>query len=123
MKVKLADGDFYIIGMEAETVESGQVSVGAAVIFDGAFGWHNTYRLVDLAEEHGMLLSDRERDAVMRYRRDRGAAVDGDFETVHDLAGKAEDFLNDQVTTEGWSFGWSDQDFLLANEAWWKHDV
>ena len=123
MKVELADGDYYVIGMETEVTESGQVSVGAAVIFDGAYGWHNTYRLIDLAADHGMTLTDEDRAAVTGYRSDRHGTIGKDFEAVQELAGRAEDFLNDQVTTRGWSFGWSDQDFLLANEAWWERDV
>ena len=123
MKVELADGDFYVIGMDTEATEGGQVSVGAAVIFDGVYGWHNTYRLIDLATDHGMTLSDEDRAAITSYRSDRGASADDDCEAVHELAGKAEGFLNDHVTTKGWSFGWSDQDFLLANEGWWAGDA
>jgi len=103
--------------METVTAEDGQISLGAAVIFDGAYGWHNTYRLVHLAADHGMGLSDEDAAAVARYRTDPGG---DDFEAVSDLADSAEDFLNDQVATEEWSFGWSDGEFLLANEAWWE---
>ncbi len=119
MKVELADGDFYIVDLETGAAEDGQGSLGAAVIFDGAHGWHNTYRLIDLAAVHGMKLSDKDGTAVARYRIDPG---DDDCETVHDLASRAEDYLNDQLTTEGWAFGWSDGEFLLANEAWWRRD-
>jgi hypothetical protein len=119
MRIELADGDFYDIEMETEADKNGQVSLGAAVIFDSAHGWHNTYRLIDLAASHGMTLGQDDDAAVARYRTDRGG---DDFETVHDMADRAEGFLNAQITTEGWSFGWSDGDFLLANEAWWERD-
>lgn len=120
MKVELADGDLYSVDMEIETAVDGQVSLGAAVIFDRANGWHNTYRIVDLAADHGMKLGDEDAAAVARYRIDPGS---DDVEVVHDLAGSAEDFLNDSVATEGWSFGWSDGEFLLANEAWWERNA
>ena len=119
MKVELADGDFYTIDVETVTAEDGLVSLGAAVIFDGAYGWHNTYRLVDLAADHGMKLSDEDAAAVARYRTEPGG---DDFEAVSDLADSADDFLNNQVATEEWSFGWSDGEFLLANEAWWERN-
>jgi hypothetical protein len=119
MRIALADGDFYDIEMVTGAEADGRVSLGAAVIFDSAHGWHNTYRLIDLAASHGMTLGKDDDAAVARYRADRGG---DDFEIVHDMAGKAEGFLNEQVTTEGWSFGWSDGDFLLANEAWWERD-
>lgn len=83
MRVELADGDFYVIDMETEAEESGQVSVCAAVIFDSAHGWHNTYRLIDLAASHGMKLGQDDDAAVARYRTDRGG---DDFDTVHDMA-------------------------------------
>src|SRR5215472_4266940 len=100
MKVELADGDFYDIGMETQTTERGQVSVGVAVIFDGAYGWHNTYRLIDLASNHGMPLSEEDRAVVTRTAANRSEA-DEEFEVVRDLADRAEDHLSDQVATSG----------------------
>ena len=72
MRIELADGDFYDIEMVTGAGADGQVSLGAAVIFDGAHGWHNTYRLIDLAASHGMTLGQDDDAAVARYRTDRG---------------------------------------------------
>jgi hypothetical protein len=56
MRIELADGDFYDIETVTGAKADGQVSLGAAVILDSAHGWHNTYRLIDLAASHGMTL-------------------------------------------------------------------
>lgn len=123
MKVELADGDFYDIDGATAPGGSDELLVGAAVILDSACGWHNTYRLVDLAVDHGMVLSEDDTDAVARYRAGPEDLRGVPFEVVYELADKAETYLNSQLVTGGWSFGWSDHEFLLANEAWWEHDA
>ena len=120
MKVELADGDFYVVDMQALTTESGDLFAGAAVILDGVHGWHNTYRLINVATDHGMRLSDDEARATTRFRQ---GDANEDLDSVHELATRAESFLNDQVSTEGWSFGWSDGHFLLANDTWWEGEA
>src|ERR1041385_4780529 len=119
MRVELADGDFYDIDLAAEMDGGDGALVGAATILASASGWHNTYRLVDLAVDHGMVLSESDADAVGRYRAESEDGSDVPFEVVYELADKAETYLNSQLVSEGWSFGWSDHDFLLANQAWW----
>lgn len=122
MKVELADGDFYEIDVATDPGGGYEVPGAAAVILDSASDWHNTYRLVDLAD-HGMVLSEDDTDAVARYRADPGGGNDVPFEVVYELADKAETHLNSQHITRGWSFGWSDHEFLLASDAWWGHDA
>ena len=123
MKVELTDGDFYDIDVATDPGGGDELPGAAAVILDSASGWHNTYRLVDLAVDHGMVLSEDETDAVARYRAGPADGNDVPFEVVYELADKAETHLNSQLITRGWSFGWSDHEFLLANEAWWGHDA
>ena len=123
MKVELADGDFYDIDVTTDPGGGDELPGAAAVILASASGWHNTYRLVDLAVDHGMVLSDDDTDAVARYRAGPEDRSGVPFEVVYELADKAETYLNRQLVTRGWSFGWSDHEFLLANEAWWQHDA
>ena len=123
MKVELADGDFYDIDVATDPGGSDELPGAAAVILDSASGWHNTYRLVDLAVDHGMVLSENDTDAVARYRASPEDGSGVPFEVVYELADKAETYLNSQLVTINWSFGWSDHQFLLANEVWWEHDA
>jgi hypothetical protein len=67
-------------------------------------------------------LSESDADAVARYRAGPEDGSDVPFEAVYELADKAERYLNSQLVTGGWSFGWSDHEFLLANQAWWERD-
>jgi hypothetical protein len=91
----------------------------AACIFDGTYGWHNTYRLVDLAVEHGWGLSEDDKADLADYKADQGSRPESG-ERVHELADLAEQYLNDKLVTEGWQFGWHEGEFFLANTAWWE---
>lgn len=70
-----------------------------------------------------MVLSENDTDAVARYRTGPEDLRDVPFEVVYELADKAETYLNRQLVTRGWSFGWSDHELLLASDAWWEHDA
>lgn len=110
-QVKLKDGDHYDVDVDGDVA-------GAVCIFDGHAGWHNLYRLVDLAVAHGMVLNAADRAMIEAYRS--GEPPENDY--ADDIADSAEAYLNDQVVNDGWSFGWHDSEFFLANTAWWEID-
>jgi hypothetical protein len=97
------------------TLENGnQVEPGCW--FDGAHGWTNSYRVVDLAVHHGMEL-DAEDAAVVEWYRSSGDsdadASDDELSKLEAMTGqgglsdKATDYLMEQLP-EGWTLRWDD---------------
>jgi hypothetical protein len=85
----------------------------SGLILDGALGWHNVYRVVDLAVSLGMPL-----DADDARTMERFAAGDADF---HDedqaplwIAEEAEEWLNANVADA--YFTWYEGDFILEKK-------
>ena len=46
--------------------------------------------------------------------------LDNEHEILFDAAEQVETWLNDQVAPEGYSFGWSDGEFMLWSDASWQ---
>lgn len=92
-------------------------------IFAAPMGWHNTYRVIDLAREQGMLMIDAYDRETLEAFRNGVETITLDF-TEHNVADlvigqgemldKAEEWLNENVASEGFLFGWLDGDFTLA---------
>lgn len=100
---------------------------------DGAAGWHNHYRVVELAEVFGMSLSDEDKALVILYRESSGGSdttvsvqdPDGNTLTADDaweaLLGQGDDSLVNQATAHlqtcapaGHTFVWEGGDLLLV---------
>lgn len=59
---------------------------------DGSLGWHNTYRVVELAVSHGMVLDEADLHVLSQYKL--GEVQDTDIlDEVDDLADKAVEHL------------------------------
>lgn len=74
---------------------------------DGHFGWHNTYRVVQLAQSFGFVVDDADDVHALEAYED-GSADDAQWEAVAGqggLADKATDFLNG-LTEEGLAWIW-----------------
>src|SRR5688500_19055577 len=100
----------------------GDDSIGC--VFDGSLGWHNTYRLIDLALFHGMELdADRssidkafgvnavEAQALEAYRHSGYGDIDEDHLTiVVDQDGLSDRALShlQALTAPGLYWGWDD---------------
>lgn len=92
--------------------------------FDGAHGWTNSYRVVDLAVHHGMEL-EPEDAAVVEWYRNSGEsdvdASDAELEKLEAMTGqggltdKATDYLLEQLP-DGWTLRWDDG--LTCLEDW-----
>ncbi len=86
-------------------------SSDTGVIFDGVQGWHNTYRVIDLAVHHGLTLDARS-TAFLELYRSGDTEDDSVTENMHDLSDEAVEFLNDR--TDGTVFfTWHKGDFML----------
>jgi hypothetical protein len=114
MDVYMTDGDHYAVTLDDD-------NVGAACIFESHHGWHNVYRVVDLAVAHGLQLDDADTATMTVYRS-------GEFDDPNvgefavEISESAEHYLNTHLMAGGWSFGWHDGDFYLASAAWWELD-
>lgn len=102
----------YVVAATGEQDDDGNLCC-AECIFDGAVhGQYMVNAVVELARSLGWDGQDSAEDIE--------AAGDGPVLLV-DTCIRAEDYL-DRITPDGWSFGWSDGDFFLANAAWWSID-
>lgn len=98
---------------EIITLENGN-QVEAGCWLDGAAGWTNSYRIVDIATHYGMEL-DAEDTAIVEWYRNSGESdADASDETLDKLEAmtgqggitdKATDYLMEQLP-EGWTVRW-----------------
>jgi hypothetical protein len=81
-------------------------------VFDGTQGWHNTYRLIDLAVSHGMELDAFEREeALEAYRASGyGEISDQHLDTVVESGGLSDRALGhlQALTAPGLFWVWDD---------------
>ncbi len=92
----------------------------AGTWLDGHMGWHNAYRVIDVAETYGFIVPEEYRDALTAYRHsangvenltdDQWGAVNGQGE----LSDKATDYLNERAP-EGFEFVWDAGEFSLMS--------
>jgi hypothetical protein len=98
---------------------------------DGAnWGWTGPARVVELAQFYGMPDETGDDNAILaafKESADRVTMANGDV--LEDPAGlvcdqgelgdQAEEWLNENVAPEGYSFGWHNGDFFLMCSEWW----
>lgn len=105
------------VGDEMTTEKPPQITPDMAGCWlDGHYGWHNTYRVVELAEEYGFPLEAWEHAALDRYMD--SDATDADTETVIGQGGlfdRATDYLNERAP-EGFHFEWDMGELCLVND-------
>lgn len=80
---------------------------------DGAFGWHNMYRVVDFAVDYGMTLDATEQEALRLYKGDDAGEYTLDI--VHELADKATDYLQ-SITDPGMTWEWDAGELCLMTD-------
>lgn len=98
----------------------------------GGWGWKGSTRLIDIAHGHGFPLDADDRAIIAAYDSGSdepvtlasGEVIDADSigGCVIDqgsLADTAEQWLNDHIAPEGYSFGWHDGEFFLWSAADW----
>lgn len=94
-------------------------------IFDSHMGWHNTYRIVDLAVANGMVIDKADAEVMEAYENQAETLVDGD--EVHDsatiaefateISDKALEFLNDHCTAPFQYVEWDDGDLMCRQSS------
>lgn len=93
---------------------------------DGHWGQYGVARMVELAQGHGY--SDSEvTDLAARKQAAMGPSdapglSDDEEEHLSDAADEVENWLNENVAPEGYSFGWYDGEFFLQSTAWWEEN-
>lgn len=89
---------------------------------DGGMGWHNAYRIVEIAESHGFTVDDEDRAAIEWYKETSGGSGDGtDAEEAMaeavigqgGLSDKATDHM-EELLPEGWTLLWDAGELSLV---------
>lgn len=97
----------------------------AGCIFDGANGWHNNGRVIDLARNLGMFYTDHDEQILDAYNKDETSTItlgEGDDAEVvntgdavigqYEMVDKAIGWLNDNIAPAGYAFGFDDGFYL-----------
>lgn len=73
----------------------------------GHEGWHGVLSVIGMAEDHGFEVDDDDREHLAKF--ERGEDDEG---YTYEIGDDAEQYLNDKVASEGFSFGWHDGEFF-----------
>ena len=85
---------------------------------DGNWGHYSSARLIHVANIYGWEAPEALRLA-MQYMA--GTGISGEeVDLMHEFSYEAEEWLNENVAPEGYSFGWSDSEFFLMSNGWWE---
>jgi hypothetical protein len=84
----------------------------AGTWLDGAQGWHNTYRVIERAEEFGFEVFPPDRTAIESYRDTHGEEY---AERIAELSEEATDYLNEHAP-DGYVFAWNAGELILCEE-------
>lgn len=87
----------------------GQYAVAHMVARATEWGWHDA-ELEDIADRHLASISPSDAPGI----------TDDEHEALSDASDSVEQWLNDHVAPEGYSFGWHDGEFFLQSDAWWE---
>lgn len=92
---------------------------------DGHWGQYGCARLVELADSYGYPgkadIADASDILASMGPSDHEADPEA-WEHIHDAADSAEEWLNDNIAPEGYSFGWYDGEFFLWSQASWDDE-
>ncbi|MFE0472615.1 hypothetical protein ACFW2V_13470 [Streptomyces sp. NPDC058947] len=106
---------------EAITLKNGS-TVGTGTWLDGHMGWHNTYRIIDIAESHGFAMGDEDRKALEWYKESSGGCGDGTDAEENmaeaiigqgGLSDRASDHM-EELLPDGWTLLWDAGELSLV---------
>lgn len=91
---------------------------------DGHWGIHGITRLISIARDYGFTPSDVDEFVLRAYNHGNEEILVEDeihntYEWVMCISDDAEDFLNNHVAREGYSFGWESGEFFYMEDEWW----
>lgn len=89
----------------------------AGIWISGHHGWHAHHFMIEYAVDLGYPITEDDRKIVDTYRA--GQDNGNDCDRLFEIMDEAEQWLNENVVPEGYSFGWSDGEWFLASEEWW----
>lgn len=108
-----------------------EIDIGCVI--DDNWGPYGVARLVDIAQDLGMEISGLDESAVRAYRNNEEDFQDeetGEFHSSSDwlfmqggLGDEAEEWLNENIAQEGFSFGWFDSGFFYMSTEWWQEEA
>lgn len=105
-----------------------QVSTGCWI--DGHWGHYGVSRLVDIAQDLGMEISDLDESALWAYKNGEEEfqeEVTGEYHSSSDwmlmqggLGDEAEEWLNLNIAKEDYMFSWYEGEFFYMHKSWWE---
>ena len=84
----------------------------AGTWLDGALGWHNTYRVIDIAKAYGFTLEPHNENLVDAFRQSEELTY-SELDVVHEISAEATDHLQ-SLAPEGYYFDWDAGELSLV---------
>ena len=93
----------------------------------GHHGQYGIDEVIGIALSYGMLMEDRDAEVLEHRSWDRDFSSDyvmsdDDHDYLIEWANGAEEWLNENVAEDGFSFGWHDGEFFYQSEQWWEEE-
>jgi hypothetical protein len=96
----------------------------AGCYVDGHWGQYAVAHMVNRAEEYGYAEAEvidlADRHIASMGPSDAPGLTDDEHEALSDASDSVEQWLNDNVAPDGYSFGWHDGEFYLWSDEQWE---
>ena len=101
---------------------------------DGRWGIYGPGRLLDIASSYGFPMDDDDRAIIAAHDAHSDTVTLSTGETIDavtiaecvsgqgELTDRAEDWLNEHVAPDGYTFGWHDGEFFLWADSEWESE-
>lgn len=90
---------------------------------DGHWGWRASVRVIVLAREFGFQVDEELEDAIKYFNNDECSSYSDTPEIVYDASDEAEEWMNNNVAPQGYSFGWFDGEWFLWSYDTWEDET
>jgi hypothetical protein len=104
-------------------LSTAEAEIMAGCLVDGRWGQYAQAQAITIAEGMGfdnsqlIRIAHKHLNSMRPNRSGNPDLSDREFEILNDFY--IEDWLNDHVVPSGYSFGWHDGEFFLADDEWW----
>ncbi len=116
--------------MDDAWVEAEYAKLSTGCWIDDRHGVYGSIRLIEIAKEYGFKIYEDDKAAIKAFKD--GVEEFDAYGVTHfasswildqgGLADMAEDWMNEHVAQEGFSFGWKSGELFYMNNEWWEDE-